>query len=74
MKDEVVEKNDVGDTARSGKESLRKCETVRDRRHGPDVSPVPTSVVIIIFGIVVKIGQIHITTLTNPHNNFDKSM
>ena len=23
---EVVEKNDVGDTARSGKESLRKCE------------------------------------------------
>ena len=57
MKDEVVEKNDVDDTARSRKESLRKCETVRDRRHGPDVSPVPTFVVI-IFGIVVKIGQL----------------
>ena len=26
MEDEVVEKNDVGDTARSRKELLRKCE------------------------------------------------
>ena len=46
------EKNDVGDTARSGKESLRKCETVRDRRHGPDVSPALTFLVNIIFVVV----------------------
>ena len=56
MKDEVVEKNDVDDTARSRKESLRKCETVRDRRHGPDVSPVPTFVHHLWH--YVKIGQV----------------